>query len=153
MNEADAKYLRRSFEVARRAVERGNAPFGAVLVSAQGEVLLEDENTAVTERDCTGHAEINLIRKASPRVAPDVLARATLYASCEPCAMCMGAIYWAGVGRLVFGLRTERLYALLGVDPNDPPLMLPCRTVLPREQNRLVVVGPELEEEAARVVV
>ena len=152
MNETDLPYLRRSFQVARRARARGNLPFGAVLVSAGCGVLLEGENTAVTERDCTGHAEINLIREASPRIAPEVLARSTLYASCEPCAMCAGAIYWGNVGRLVFGLSTKRLYELSGTDPAATPLLLPCREVFSAGMRKVEVVGPVLEEEAASVV-
>jgi tRNA(Arg) A34 adenosine deaminase TadA len=100
-------FLRRSFDVARRARLNGNHPFGAILVSAAGEVLMEAENGFMPDRDMTGHAERLLATQASKQFAPEVLAGCTLYTSAEPCAMCAGAIYWSGIGRVVFGL-TER---------------------------------------------
>src|SRR5271163_318277 len=89
------RFLRRSFDVARRAHGNGNHPFGCILVSAAGEVLLEVENGYLPDRDMTGHAERLLATQASKKLAPDVLSGYTLYTSAEPCAMCAGAIYWA----------------------------------------------------------
>jgi tRNA(Arg) A34 adenosine deaminase TadA len=79
------------------------------------------------------------------------LANATLYSSAEPCAMCAGAIYWSGIGRLVYGLSESRLRALTGNHPENPTLQLPCREVFARGQRAIEVVGPLLEEEAAAV--
>ena len=143
--------MRRAFDVARLARQHGNHPFGALLSDAAGEVLLEAENTVVTASDCTGHAELNLIRRASKSLGGDALAAATLYTSTEPCAMCAGAIYWAGVSRVVFGLRESDLPALAGADPRNPTLALPCRDVFARGQRPIEVIGPVLEDEA-RVV-
>jgi tRNA(Arg) A34 adenosine deaminase TadA len=141
--------LRRSFEVARRAHRHGNHPFGAILVSAAGEVLIEVENAFLPDRDMTGHAERLLATQASKQFDREVLAGATLYTSAEPCAMCAGAIYWAGIGRVVYGLAERRLKELTGDHPENPTLDLPCRTVFAAGQRKVDVVGPMLEEEAA----
>ena len=91
-------FLRRSFDVARRARAHGNHPFGAILVGQSGEVLIEAENGFLPDRDMTGHAERLLATQASKQFGAKVLAGCTLYTSAEPCAMCAGAIYWAASG-------------------------------------------------------
>src|ERR1700758_51769 len=98
----DEHFLRQSFEVARRSMTHGNHPFGAILVDADGNVLIEAENGFMPDHDGTAHAERLLATQACRTLAPDVRARATLYSSAEPCAMCAGAIYWAGIGRVVY---------------------------------------------------
>ncbi len=147
----DAVLLRRALGLARQARDHGNQPFGALLTDAHGEVRLEAENTVMTEADCIGHAELNLIRQACLNLDHDTLATATLYTSAEPCAMCAGAIYWAGVARVVFGLREVELRALTGADPRNPTLALPCREVFARGQRPVEVTGPLLEDEARAV--
>jgi len=143
--------MRRALALARQAREQGNHPFGALLADAGGRVRLEAENTVVTGADRTGHAELNLVRQACRSLDPGALATATLYTSTEPCAMCAGAIYWAGVSRVVFGLRERELRALTGTDPTNPTLALPCREVFARGQRPIEVTGPLLEEEARAV--
>jgi tRNA(Arg) A34 adenosine deaminase TadA len=143
--------LRRAFDLARQARDHGNHPFGALLTDADGGVQFEAENTVVTEADCTGHAELNLVRQACLTLDRDGLAAATLYTSTEPCAMCAGAIYWAGISRVVFGLREGELRALIGADPRNPTLALPCRDVFARGQRPIKVIGPLLEDEAEAV--
>jgi len=98
-SEHDAHFLRRSFEVARRARTRGNHPFGAILVDASRKVLIEAENGYMPARDRTAHAERLLATQACTTIDADILRNATRYSSAEPCAMCAGAIYWAGIGR------------------------------------------------------
>src|SRR5262245_52280474 len=149
LTEADLAHLHRAIALARLARERGNAPFGAVLVNQNGVVLLEAENTRVTDRDCTAHAEANLVREATHRLEPDVLARCTIYASTEPCAMCAGAIFWSGVERVVFGLSNPRLYALAGNPPNQ--LRMRCADVLASGVRRVEVIGPAIEPEAQMI--
>lgn len=149
MNETDLQHLRAAIALARAAREHGNHPFGALLVDAQGGILLQAENTVLTERDSTGHAETNLIRMASPRFDPATLAICTVYASTEPCAMCAGALHWASIGRLVYALSAQSLYDLIGRSPND--LVLPCREVFARSQRPIEVLGPLLEDEARAV--
>ena len=143
--------MRRAFDLARQARDHGNHPFGALLTDADGRVQLEAENTVVTAADCTGHAELNLVRQASLTLDHETLAAATLYSSTEPCAMCAGAIYWAGLSRVVFGLREAELRALTGVDPQNPTLALPCREVFACGQRPIDVIGPLLEDEARAV--
>jgi tRNA(Arg) A34 adenosine deaminase TadA len=142
----DEDGLRLAFAVARRARGKGNPPFGALLVDGNGAVVLEAENTATTERDCTGHAETNLIRQASRRFGD--LSAYTMYASAEPCCMCTGAAFWGGLGRIVFGISAKRLTAARG-DVGPPMLDLSCRDVIARGQRAIAVTGPLLEDEAA----
>jgi tRNA(Arg) A34 adenosine deaminase TadA len=141
--------LRRAFAVARRARTRGNHPFGAILASAAGEVLIEAENGFLPDHDMTAHAERLLATQASKQFGGDVLAGCTLYTSAEPCAMCAGAIYWAGIGRVVFGLSERRLKTMTGDHAENPTLDLPCRTVFAAGQRHVDVIGPLLEDEAA----
>ncbi|HMQ35275.1 MAG TPA: nucleoside deaminase [Chloroflexaceae bacterium] len=149
MTEDDTRHLRDAIAVAWSARRGGNHPFGAVLVDAAGQVLLRAENSVLTGRDLTGHAETNLVRLASARLSPEELAACTMYASTEPCAMCAGAIHWARVGRLVFGLSAAELRELVGPRPDD--LRLPCREVFARSGRPMEVVGPALEAEARAV--
>ena len=145
----DEHYLRRSFDAGRRAVTNGNHPFGAVLVDSDGKLLLEAENAFMPSHDGTAHAERLLCTEAATTFAADVLAGSTLYSSAEPCAMCAGAIYWVGIGRLVYGLGEARLKAITGSHPENPTLDLPCRTVFAAGQKTIEVVGPLMEDEAA----
>jgi tRNA(Arg) A34 adenosine deaminase TadA len=147
--ERDAQFLRRSFEVARRSMTHGNHPFGAILVDAHGKVLIETENGYMPAHDGTAHAERLLATEACRTLSTDVLAKATIYSSAEPCAMCAGAIYWAGIGRLVYGLSEHRLRGVTGNHPENPTLDLPCREVFASGQRPTEVVGPLLEDEAA----
>jgi tRNA(Arg) A34 adenosine deaminase TadA len=149
MNETDIRHLRAAIALARSARAHGNHPFGALLADERGDVLLEAENTVVTEHDCTGHAETNLMRLASRRFSPAQLAGCTLYTSTEPCAMCAGAIHWGGVGRVVYALGEEQLYAIVGPSPDH--MLLPCREVFARSQRPVEVLGPAIEDEARAV--
>jgi tRNA(Arg) A34 adenosine deaminase TadA len=146
--ERDRHFLRKSFEVARRAVSHGNHPFGAILVDQNRTVLLEAENGYMPEHDGTAHAERLIATQACTTLSPEILRNATLYSSAEPCAMCAGAIYWAGIGRLVYGLSEHRLRAVTGNHPENPTLDLPCREVFVRGQRATEVLGPLLEDEA-----
>ena len=136
-----------AFEVAKRAREHGNRPFGAVLAGPDGQQLLEAENTQDTERRCTDHAESNLMRLASVQFDREYLARCTVYASCEPCPMCAGAIYWGNVRRVVFALDEATIGKYTGNDP-EHTLNLPCREVFGRGLHDVEVIGPALLEEA-----
>jgi tRNA(Arg) A34 adenosine deaminase TadA len=141
--------LRRAIALADRARAGGNHPFGALLATADGRVALEAENTVGTTRDVTGHAETNLVSAATRRFSREELGTMTLVTSCEPCAMCSGAIYWSTIGAVVYGLSERGLLELTGDDPENPTLDLPCRTVLASGQRTIRVTGPLLEAEAA----
>jgi tRNA(Arg) A34 adenosine deaminase TadA len=143
-------FLRRSFEVARRAREGGDHPFGSLLVGPDGAVLKEQGNGFSAEGgDMTAHAERLLATWASKTYGADFLAGCTLYSSAEPCAMCSGAIYWAGIGRLVYGQSEKDLKAATGAHAENPTLDLPCRVVFAAGQRTVEIVGPLLEEESA----
>ena len=146
--ERDERFLRRSFVVARRALTHGNHPFGAILVDQNHNVLIEAENSYMPAHDGTAHAERLLATQACTTLSPDILKDATLYSSAEPCAMCAGAIYWAGIGRLVYGLSEHRLRTVTGNHPENPTLDLPCREVFKSGQRATEVLGPLLEDEA-----
>ena len=148
MEQSDDRWLRASFDIARQAARRGDEPFGAVLVDAGGILLLEAGNTEITERDCTGHAELNLVRQACGRFGPDILAGATLYASAEPCAMCAGAIVMSGVRRVVFGLSAPRFFEWRSIQPTWRGR---CVEILAANDPPIEVIGPVLESEALAV--
>lgn len=122
MKNVDEHYLRIAFKEAVRARERGNHAFGALLVDADGEPVLAAQNSVVTDSDVTAHAEMNLLRAASRKFEPGQLKTFTLYASGEPCPMCAGAIVWANIRRVVFGLGMEAIYRLFDAGPDAPSL-------------------------------
>ncbi len=149
VQQRDAHFLRHSFAIARRSMSHGNHPFAALLVDAQSRVLIEAENGYMPARDATAHAERLAATQACISIAPEIRAAATLYSSAEPCAMCAGAIYWAGIGRVVYGLSERRLRDITGNHPENRTLDLPCREVFASGQRSTEVVGPLLEDEAA----
>lgn len=141
----EERFLRQSIDLAAKARESGNHPFGALL-SVDDRVVLTAENTVNTTCDPTAHAETNLIRQAVRQLKPEELARSTLYTSCEPCAMCAGAIYWARVRGIVYALSSEQLARLAGDD-----FQMPCRELLAHASRKIEVEGPLLMEEAIKV--
>jgi tRNA(Arg) A34 adenosine deaminase TadA len=146
----DEAQLRRAIAVAVRSRANGNHPFGATLVGPDGAVLMEAENGA-DSGDRTGHAERVLMTRASMAYDADFLAQCTLYASAEPCAMCAGAAYWAGIGRVVYAMSEKDLKTLIGPHPENLTMDLPCRQVLSAGQRKIEVVGPLLEAESRTV--
>src|SRR6202171_3766157 len=117
-SELDEHFLRRSFDVARRALTHGNHPFGAILVDQTRNVLIEAENGYMPAHDGPAHPERLLATQACTTLSADILKDATLYSSAEPCAMCAGAIYWAGIGRLVYGFSGHSRRRRTGKYPN-----------------------------------
>ncbi|PKL07992.1 MAG: nucleoside deaminase [Spirochaetae bacterium HGW-Spirochaetae-7] len=142
ITQLDRDLLSAAVERARRSRAEGNHPFGAVLADARGKEVLAAGNTVPAESDCTGHAETNLARAASRKFDRAFLSGCTLYTSAEPCAMCSGAIYWSGIGRVVYALSESRLRQITGDDPENPTLDLPCRDVFARGQRPIAVDGP-----------
>ncbi|MGQ7274863.1 nucleoside deaminase [Marinobacter sp. V034] len=150
-NETDISFLKASIELAATAAEQGIHPFAAILVNDKDEVLMEQVNGYLPDLDMTGHAERVLMTRASKAYRPDFLAKCTMYVSAEPCAMCAGSAYWAGLGRLVYGVSEHRLKTITGKHPENPTLDLPCRKVFESGQREVEVIGPLLEEEAAKI--
>jgi tRNA(Arg) A34 adenosine deaminase TadA len=97
----DKKLLIRALDVAMAGIQKGGGPFGAV-ITRNGEIIAEGFNEVVTTKDPTAHAEIVTIRKACKTAGSHDLSDCTLYASCEPCPMCLGAIYWSGIKRIFY---------------------------------------------------
>ena len=141
--------LRQAFDVARRSRAAGDHPFGSVLADGEGRALMEQGNGYTSEGgDRTAHAERLLASRAARAHDLAFLARCTLYTSAEPCAMCAGAIYWAGIGRVVYGQTEKALKAQTGAHEENPTLDLPCAVVFAAGQRPTEVVGPLLEDEA-----
>jgi tRNA(Arg) A34 adenosine deaminase TadA len=151
--EKDIHYLKKAVEVSEKAINSGNNPFGAILVDMDGNILMEQSNVEVTEKECTGHAETTLVRKASAKYDRETLWNCTLYTTVEPCVMCTGAIYWANVGRIVYGIAETKLLEMTGDNPKNPTMSLPCRTVIAAGQKEIEVVGPvdEVKEDVLKV--
>jgi tRNA(Arg) A34 adenosine deaminase TadA len=147
----DTSHLLAAIELARRARERGNHPFGALLVDEKGTVLLEAENTVRSDRDVTAHAETNLIRMATNRFDKEFLAQCTLYTSTEPCAMCAGAIYWGNVRRVVFALSEEEIRRISEGNPENFQIAISAEEIFARGDHEVEVSGPHLLEQARAV--
>jgi tRNA(Arg) A34 adenosine deaminase TadA len=138
------RHLRHANTIASQAMDCGHHPFGAILVGPDHEtVLLEQGNLGPVD-----HAEAVLARTADAQFPPEYLWDCTLYTTVEPCAMCAGTLYWANIGRLVFGMEERRLLAFTGSHPENPTLDLPCRSLFAHGQKAIAVTGPVPEVEA-----
>ena len=146
LDDTDLRHLRRCVELARESLDDGDEPFGSVLVSGSGEVLLGDRNR-VKDGDQTRHPELEIARWAPAHLTPEQRAAATVYTSGEHCPMCAAAHAWVGLGRIVYAVSTAQLVAWRsewGAAPS-PVLPLPIGDVAPG----VPVDGPapELEDE------
>jgi len=150
ISDADEAHLAHAIEIARRSRANGNHPFGAILVAMDGTVI-EGENSVVTTGDPTGHAETNLVRLVSARLTAEERRSSTLYTSTEPCVMCSGAIYWAGIGRVAYALPEQMLGAMVPEQGGEATMDLPCRQVFAAGGSTVIVAGPALIREAAAV--
>src|SRR5690625_4851927 len=108
ITETDMKHLKRCVELAAEALEKGDQPFGSVLVSADDEVLFEDHNH-IAGGDYTQHPEFNIARWSGQNMTPEERAAATVYTSGEHCSMCSAAHGLAGLGRIVYASSTKQL--------------------------------------------
>lgn len=97
----DNELMRRAIALAKESVRNGGGPFGAV-VSRNGEIIAEAANSVTADCDPTAHAEVKAIRQAAARIGTFRLSGCTIYASCEPCPMCLGAIYWAHIDKVFY---------------------------------------------------
>lgn len=145
----DLTPMQLAIDASRAALQAGDGPYGATLVSAGGEVLQVAGNTQQSSGDFTSHAEMVLLREASSRLGLAVLRGSTVYASGEPCAMCSGALFWAGVSRVVYAASNDVMGALLGAGDVLP---IRCAEVLANASPAVRVDGPVLAEAAATVL-
>lgn len=112
MNELDRKFMTRAIELARAGMAaNAGGPFGAVVVK-DGEVIGEGNNRVTSSNDPTAHAEIIAVRQACEILQNFQLDGCTIYTSCEPCPMCLGAIYWARPERVVYACTREDAAAI-----------------------------------------
>ncbi len=144
LNAVDTAFMQQANRWAQTARERGNRPFGAVVVSQAGVVLTEAYCNTTETGDCTGHAETNAVRQLSPKVSREVLASSTLYSSAEPCVMCAGAIFWSGIGRVVFGIDAVRLRVFRGEVAEQKDAELSCRDVFDASPRVIECIGPAM---------
>jgi len=128
MMENDKLFLLRAINIAAAGIKNGGGPFGAV-ITMEGKIISEAINNVVLTNDPTAHAEILAIRKAASVLKSHDLNKCTLYTSCEPCPMCLGAIYWAGIKKVVYacdridaeraGFSDNFIYEEISLDPSS----------------------------------
>jgi tRNA(Arg) A34 adenosine deaminase TadA len=128
MMEDDNKFLRRAVELAMESISSGGGPFGAV-ITLNGKIISEAYNKVVLSNDPTAHAEVLAIRQAASVLETHNLDKCTLYTSCEPCPMCLGAIYWAGIKKVIYacdrndaekaGFSDSLIYKEISLDPEN----------------------------------
>lgn len=145
----EKELVRMAIEIAKESKKKGNLAFGCILVNKNGKVLLKGENTINTDSDCLAHAEINLIREAGKMYDYSYLNNCSIYTSDEPCPMCTSAIYWSGIGKLVYGLSKTKYYKIVGRDNPNWVFEMPTRELLEKGGRKLKVIGPLLEDEAS----
>ena len=136
ISDNDLKYLNRCVELAEKALEAGDSPFGSVLVSKDGKILYEDHNHIIPTGDSTQHPEFNISRWAAENISPEERASATVYTSGEHCPMCSAAHAWVGLGRIVYASSAEQLGKwrnAMGAK-SSPVQMLPIQEIAPSVQ-------------------
>lgn len=133
INKTDLQHLKRCVELAETALEKGDEPFGSVLVSEDGKVLFEDHNH-VANGDDTQHPEFAIARWAAENMNEEERTKATVYTSGEHCPMCAAAHGWVGLGRIVYASSSEQLVKWLsefGLNPSEAPVRnLPIEEVI-----------------------
>lgn len=139
----------RTLAIANTAAMQGNLPFGCLLANANDSVLLEAGNTVVTERNIIAHCELNMVQQLAGQYEASFLQSCTVYCSMEPCPMCAGALYWSGIGRIVFALDNATYYSILGSRNPADVFDMPCKTLLESGGRRVEVIGPVIQKEAA----
>ena len=141
ITDQDRSFMREAIRLANESVRRGGGPFGAVIVK-DGQIIAGSSNSVTIDNDPTAHAEVNTIREACRRLGTFDLTGCFIYTSCEPCPMCLGAIYWARISRIYYGnnLKDARDIDFADdfiYDELDKPL-----------DNRTVPIIPMLRDEA-----
>ena len=101
ITEKDKEFMREAIRLSMNSVETGGGPFGAVIVK-DGRIIAGTSNSVTIDNDPTAHAEVNCIRKACKALGTFDLSGCDIYTSCEPCPMCLGAIYWAHLDRIFY---------------------------------------------------
>ena len=133
MTSEDKKFLSMALEAASTNISEGGGPFGAVVVR-DGKAISVSGNRVVPDSDPTAHAEVTVIRQAAAAMKTFDLSDCVIYSSCEPCPMCLGAIYWAGIRRVVYaadrhmaaaaGFSDELIYREIALAPADRSIVM-----------------------------
>ncbi|WBW71866.1 cytosine deaminase [Schizosaccharomyces osmophilus] len=148
LSENDVNYLRQAIEVSGEARKHGQHPFGCVIVDEHDRVVAIAENRVPSE-DVTQHAELRAVSTITRSRGAESLLNCTLYSSTEPCAMCSGAIFWSGIGRIVFGLSNASLIKMAHSNPKNAYLKISNKEIAKTASRPIEVLGPFLEDEAA----
>jgi len=133
------EHVRRAIALAHEAGARGDRPFGAVLLSAAGEVLAEGGNRVISRGDIRAHAELDAVEAARAAGLADRIAGGTVVASGEPCPMCAAGMVWAGIARIVFAAAEPDFTVLLD---GGPHFTLRCAEVIAASDHPMIVEGP-----------
>jgi tRNA(Arg) A34 adenosine deaminase TadA len=139
-------YVRRAFELARGAVERGDRPFGSVLVH-DGEVVYEDSNHTNTEDDITYHPEISAARWAAQQYDADEQSELVMFTSTAPCPMCSGALLRTNLGAVVYSVSREHFADIAG-----GPVGVRSEEILEKGGSNIEYVGPVLPDEGGEII-
>ena len=136
----DREIMQRAIDLAAESVNKGGGPFGAVVVK-DGKVIAESANSVTPDNDPTAHAEVNAIRLACKKLSTFMLDGCEIYASCEPCPMCLGAIYWAHIKTIYYagtrsdaakaGFDDDFIYREINIDPEKRSV--PAFNFMPNE--------------------
>lgn len=148
MDATHDELIAQTLDLAVAARDRGDHPFGALL-AVDGQVIRAARNRVVSDGDITAHAELTLIRKLERADELALLADGVVYSSCEPCPMCVGAMFWAGVRSVAYALSHERLNEL--ANPTDGPAFgfeIGAAEIGGKASPAMHFLGPEREEEA-----
>ena len=140
-------FLRLSNQVGQRAVALGKHPFGAVLVAPDHQTVLMTQCNI----DTVNHAESTLARNAATNYSAEYLWQCTLFTAVEPCCMCAGTIYWANIGRVVYGMSEQKLLACTGNHTQNPTMSVDAQYVFSHGQKAIELIGPIREIEAETI--
>jgi tRNA(Arg) A34 adenosine deaminase TadA len=144
----DENFLRDAIALAEQSVAESARPFGAVVVDGDGKVVARAKAVApVDPRDWTAHSEMQALRAASAALSWEDLAKATIYASSEPCPMCAAAVYWCNIRRLIYSVSEPAMRALRAPFERAAGLTMRCEEIFARSDRQIEVIGPILEDE------
>lgn len=140
------KFMKRALEIAENSKQKGNEPFGAILVK-DGQIIKEGSNQIRTNTDPTNHAELGLIRDFCQESGITDLSDYTLYTSCEPCCMCSGAMVWSNLGKLRYSVSHAELADIAGSN-----IMIGSQEVFEKSPNKPEVIARVLRDEGLEIV-
>ncbi len=142
VNKKDIEYLYKAADVARKALESNNHPFGCIVVDGGGKVIMESGNLCNTKNNYCAHAESEAAYYLASKYPIEYLQKCTLYSTFEPCCMCTGTIYWANIGRIVYALTERKLLSMTKDNIENQTFNISCREILAKGQKQIIIDGP-----------